>query len=399
MSESVYTESEVNIIARRAAQEAIAMMLPPYLDNSIAEALSISEGENDMASKQIKARIGDHWVTGTSIQDLVNKAIIKAAAVTPVKTVREYTAEYMKTYKPDGAVEKNTLIGYKGYLKNHIYPAFGDMKLTDVSIDTVQNYINQKSKVLSVKSIREHLNLMGEIFAAAVEDELIPTNPFKSRRLKLVGIKSQNISGYTEDEFSRCVTNLLPLLKGSDLLYAAITLYTGMRRGEICALRWERDIDLENNRIYVREVIIWPSQNKGIIKPSPKTHNGERNIVILPQLGEILAANKQPSGYLIQGKRDRGDEPITNQAIQRMNQRIHQIAAANDIPVELGNRRGRHTVATLMNNAGIDDKTIENQMGHYSAEFTRRQYMNSQTKQIERGMINLSNYMAQITQH
>ena len=54
------------------------------------------------------------------------------------------------------------------------------------------------------------------------------------------------------------------------------------------------------------------------------------------------------------------------------------------------------TVDILMNNAGIDDKTIENQVGHYSAEFTRRQYMNHQSKQVERGMAKLSDYIAQI---
>lgn len=78
------------------------------------------------------------------------------------------------------------------------------------------------------------------------------------------------------------------------------------------------------------------------------------------------------------------------------NQQIEQVAQSMGITVKLGNRRGRHTMSTLMNNAGIDDKTIENQVGRYSAEFTRRQYMNHQTKQVERRMAKLSDYIAQI---
>lgn len=349
-----------------------------------------------MATKQLKAKVGERWITAPNMQELVNRALAVDKTKQAKKLVKDYVSSYMKTYKPEGSVEQNTLIGYKGYLNNHIYPYFGDMDITEVTIDVVQRYINLKADILSVKTIREHMNLMGEIFNAATEDQLIPYNPFKSTRLKLFGKKSQKVKAYTEDEFGQFVADLLPLLKGSDKLYAAITLYTGMRRGEICALRWERDIDFDHNRINVEEVVIWPSQNPGIIKPNPKTTNGERDIVIIPQLREILLEQYEPSGYLIRGKRSKEDEPISNMGIQRMNQRIEQAAQSMGITVKLGNRRGRHTMSTLMNNAGIDDKTIENQVGHYSAEFTRRQYMNHQTKQVERGMAKLSDYIAQI---
>ena len=57
------------------------------------------------------------------------------------------------------------------------------------------------------------------------------------------------------------------------------------------------------------------------------------------------------------------------------------------------NRRGRHTIATFMNNAALDDKTIESQLGHYNARFTRERYMNAQEKQIERGMDKLASIL------
>ena len=349
-----------------------------------------------MATARIKAKIGERWITGSTPQQLIDRAMEAMACPRKTQTVRSYVAHYMETYKPKDSIEKNTLIGYNGYLNNHLYPYFGSMDLSEVTIDKVQEYINQKSKDLSAKTIREHMNLMGEVFNAAAEDHLIPCNPFKSSRLKIFGKKSQKVKAYTEDVYGQFTADLLPLLTGSDKLYAAITLYTGMRRGEICALRWERDIDFENNRINVEEVIIWPAQNRGIVKPNPKTKNGERDIVIIPQLREILLECRQPSGYLIHGKRNKADEPISNMGIHRMNERIALLTKSLGIEPTLGNRRGRHTMSTLMNNAGIDDKTIENQVGHYSAEFTRRQYMNHQSKQVERGMAKLSDYIAQI---
>lgn len=50
-----------------------------------------------------------------------------------------------------------------------------------------------------------------------------------------------------------------------------------------------------------------------------------------------------------------------------------------------------------MNNAGLDDKTIEGQIGHYDANFTRRRYMNPQMEQMRSGMAKLSGYMQNIS--
>ena len=49
-----------------------------------------------------------------------------------------------------------------------------------------------------------------------------------------------------------------------------------------------------------------------------------------------------------------------------------------------------------MNNAALNDKTIESQLGHYDARFTRERYMNAQEKQIERGMDKLASYLTDL---
>ena len=53
--------------------------------------------------------------------------------------------------------------GYKGYLKNHILPALGDMDLKDITVDTVQNYINGKAPACARKTLKEHITLAAEI--------------------------------------------------------------------------------------------------------------------------------------------------------------------------------------------------------------------------------------------
>ena len=182
------------------------------------------------------------------------------------------------------------------------------------------------------------------------------------------------------------MTEVLPRLDESAQLFAGITLYTGMRRGEICALRWE-DIDLEAMRIHARKSIAWPCQNQGIVK-EPKTKNGIRNPIILPQLLFILKRYQRKSGYLIRGQRSKKDEPITEQALKNLYDRIEKATKESSVHFDFKsiNRRGRHTMATFMNNAELDDKTIESQMGHYDARFTRERYMNVQARQEEREM-------------
>lgn len=348
---------------------------------------------------RLKAKIDGRWITGENAQQLVERAVNNRPQDANIPTVNEYVNQYMDLYKDNDAIEENTAIGYWGYLRNHILPSMGEMLVTEITRDTVQSYINDKAKTLAKKTIKEHLTLMGEVFDALLEDGIIKYNPFKSRRLKLKGKASAKVKAYTEDEFTQFEQNVLPKLKGSTLLYAAITFYTGMRKGEICALQWE-DVNFESRRLTVTKTIIWPSQNKGQVKPRPKTENGDRDPVIMPQLLFILKGQAKESGYLIRGERSKEDEPITNQGMKRLYGRIKAAVEESGIDFDISclNRRGRHTMATLMNNAGVDDKTIEDQLGHYDADFTRQRYMNPQRKQVERGMEKLSVYIEQMAQ-
>ena len=174
------------------------------------------------------------------------------------------------------------------------------------------------------------------------------------------------------------------------------SLYTGMRRGEICALRWE-DIDFSLKRIHVTKAVSWPGQNQGILK-QPKTHNGVRHPIIILPLLVILLQYRKEQGYVIQGERAKEDAPITRQGIKRLYERIDRAVTDSGCGIDFHslNRRGRHTIATFMNNAALDEKTIESQLGHYDVRFTRQRYMNAQARQEEKSMAQLAEYIAQI---
>lgn len=306
---------------------------------------------------------------------------------------KDYAEEYLHLYKENGSIQKNTLVGYKGYLNNHLLPFFGEMQISDITPNVLQKYINLKSKNYASKTINEHLLLLRPILDAAVEDELIRFNPCNSHRIKLVGQKSKKVTAYTEEEFKQ-LEDQLSNLTGVSKLFLALSLYTGMRQGEMFALQWT-DVDLEHSCIHIDKAVEWPAKNKGEIK-EPKTENGYRTIYIIPQLLVILSEQYCTEGYVLTSPRQKPGEPMSHQAVKRLNDRINDALSANGCEVRFLSHKARHTVATFMNNAGVDDVSITSTIGHSDASFTRRQYMNHQAKQVQRGMSKFSEYLAKI---
>lgn len=306
---------------------------------------------------------------------------------------KDYAEEYLHLYKENGSIQKNTLVGYKGYLNNHLLPFFGEMRISDITPNVLQKYINFKSKDYAAKTINEHLLLLRPILDAAVEDELIRFNPCNSHRIKLVGQKSKKVTAYTEEEFKQ-LEDQLSNLTGVSKLFLALSLYTGMRQGEMFALQWT-DIDLEHSCIHIDKAVEWPAKNKGELK-EPKTENGYRTIYIIPQLLVILSEQYCTEGYVLTSPRQKPGKPMSHQAVKRLNDRINDALAFNDCSVRFLSHKARHTVATFMNNAGVDDVSITSTIGHSDASFTRRQYMNRQDRQVKRGMSRFAQYLNEI---
>lgn len=337
--------------------------------------------------KRVKAKVtiaGEtHWVSADSAQELVDRALLCQSCRKDIPLFADYANQYIRLYKANGSIQGNTLIGYRGYLRQHLIPFFGSMLIDQITPNSLQEYINLKSLDYSEKTIREHLQLLGLILESAVEDELILKNPCHSRRLSVVGKPSRKVDAYEEDEWKQ-LESLLPCMPKNCKLLLGLSLYTGMRQGEIFALRWE-NVDLKNRVICVAHSVEWVCQNRGALK-EPKTGNGFREIPIIPQLQDILEEFYEPNGFVLKGEKCRPNEPMTRQAVKRLNERINHIADLEGVHVRFLSHRARHSLATFLNNFGADDVTITHVMGHSDVNFTKRQYVSSQQSQTKRGM-------------
>lgn len=348
------------------------------------------------SKKRIRERIdtsgGIRWVTGASRKEIEERKreIIEAnyrkfisESSMDIPLFQPYAEGYIIRYK-QRKIAANTLVGYNGYLNNHLIPAFGKFQLDRITVNSVQDFmLHEADKGCAKATIDKMMQLLSQIMDSAVEDEFILRNPCKSKRLYNPSAKQKKVKAYPPGLYKR-IEGLLTLVSHeNDRLYLGLCLYTGLRQGEIVALRWE-DVDFPAGFIHVQHTIQYAGKNVGTLK-TPKTENGFRDVPIMQQLKTLLLQFQKPEGFILGGQRQAGQDMLmTHQAVKNMDMRINDLLKANGIKEPFYSHRMRHTVLTLLNNSRLaDDKSLQAWAGHQDAAFTRRQYMNSQEEQMQ----------------
>jgi integrase len=156
-----------------------------------------------------------------------------------------------------------TIRGYNQKYKTHIAPNFGQLKMTDFTASTYHDWA--KNQTMSGKSMNEIRNILNQIFKEAFFDGVIDVNPIQRTR------PSKSIQKEPEPFKKTEIRAILNALSSPYKEYFQIAFYTGLRTGELIALRWE-DVDFCKNKIHVRKSI-----SHGLEK-EPKTKSSSRNM-------------------------------------------------------------------------------------------------------------------------
>lgn len=278
-----------------------------------------------------------------------------------------YAQQWLERYK-ESSLKPTTLLGYKSYLRKHLLPAFGDMNLLEISADDIQDFMNAH-KDNSKKTIREWLTLLRQILDAAMEDKIIHSNPAKSKRLKNPSDKVTLRDALPLDIFLGIVRQIVNL-EVSDRRLMALLMFTGMRRGEALGLQWE-DIDFDRMLVSVKRNVTFPS-NQPIVT-TPKTVNGIRQIPLDPFLVELLDKPKGATGYIIGGQ-----EPISMMSYRNTYIRIERQVDLHGATAHIF----RHSYLTLLDEAGVDSKTLQLIAGHGDIKITMNRYVHGRQKEI-----------------
>lgn len=301
----------------------------------------------------------------------------------------ETVAEYLRRYIDGKAatVERSTLSEYRRLASKQIAPYIGAIPLDELTPDDVQEWITELAKKYKPMTTRKAFTLLRSAMKQAVERDRIPKNP--TRSVGVPKLTAQNPNALDGAERTKVLRVVEIALEGPQpspvMLGVMIALYTGMREGEICALRWSC-VDLEAGAVTVSEAVgIDKTNGHCYIKP-PKTEDSARVIYFPETLGRALTARRAAmvKECLAAGVRftDQlfviGDVDGVFMRPRYISEKWQELACALDLKGTQGKRPTfhdlRHTYATVAIANGVDVKTVSNAMGHSNAAMTLNTY-------------------------
>ena len=294
------------------------------------------------------------------------------------KTIREI-AEAWKEYKRP-YVKQSTMAAYVLILENHVLPEFGDND--SLHEHDVQAFVLKKIEHgLSVKSVKDILIVLKMVMKFGVKNEWMthyewdikyPANS-QSKELEVLSVANhKKILDYVQHNFTFMSLGIY------------ISLSTGLRIGEICALKWS-DINVADGTITVQRtieriyVVEGEKKHTQLVINTPKTVNSCREI---PMSKELLAMVK-PMKKVVNGdfyvltNEDKPTEPRTYRNY------YNRLMEKLDIP-KLKYHGLRHSFATRCIEAGCDYKTVSVLLGHSNISTTLNLYVHPNMEQKKR---------------
>ena len=321
-------------------------------------------------------------------------------------TVYDWAEKWLNVYKANASDTQKA--HYSAKLRNDILPRIGFMFIHDVRHSHLQELLNKHDggRVGTVQKIRIAIQ---QLFEDAEVEGIIDRNP--ARRLELPELEEEARRPITPIE--RAIAyNVADFHKAG--IYVMTMLFCGLRRGECIALR-VRDIDLKRPSINVDKRITFNNGNTGEEKEGTKSRAGVRSlpkrVVPIPDLLKpFLAAQcagKNPGDILF--PKDDGKH-ATRQTVRwwwkSFLRQCHIAGGAklyrNQVQVEtspfgdeITAHYLRHTFATDMYAAGVDDTTQKIFLGHTSKEVTDR-YRKMSDAAFDRALQQLNDYYADL---
>ena len=281
------------------------------------------------------------------------------------------TEEWLK-YKKN-TVKKSTYYNYSYSVAKYLYPSFAGKNIT--KIKNYNNFIEELSDTLSPKTVRDIVTKLKEIINFYEEEHNTKLNIKKMSLPKMNKKEIQILSNKEKQKLEKyCIEQ--NSLKSLGIL---ICLNTGLRVGEVCALRWE-NVDFETRRIHVEktiERIYSKEENKTIvIIDTPKSITSVRTIPINSKLYNIL---KQ-----IRGKSKKTDFVLTGSSEHYVEPRNYQYHFKEILKRSKVKKYKfhtlRHTFATNCIEAGMDIKSLSEILGHANVSITLNIYVHSSDK-------------------
>lgn len=283
-------------------------------------------------------------------------------------------------------IKISTYMYYRFEMETYILPQLGEEPLVEVNEKTVQQTVLfwqrqggkghaplKKSTVqnltMLVKQCLRHAVKEGYIQECSMRMQYIPTDVEKKQKV------------FSENEQTELVKAVLanPNSKTVGIL---LCLSSGLRIGEVCALRWE-DIDFDNRMLHVTKTLqriykVDSVPHTEIVISSPKTRKSIRDVPLSDNMTDLLlkTSPQNKTGYLLTNE-EHYVEPRTFRKFYMKFLETHQIKGLNFHCL-------RHTFATRCIENGGDYKSVSEILGHTTINTTLNMYVHPQEKEKRR---------------
>lgn len=298
-------------------------------------------------------------------------------------TLEEWLYKWFETYsKPN--VKPSTAVSYECYIRKHIAPSeIGKLPLSRLNLENLQHFFNEKSKELSPKSVLNIRMMLHTGLKIACINDMIKKNYVEYVKIQSVPKKEMRVLSRSEH------IKLLNYITNTDEPYAFgifLCLTTGIRIGELCALKWE-NIDVKYGLLKIRHTLQrlknLESDNSDkktkVYIGTPKSAASVRDIPIPNVLISSILKYKNKmqkkyteqitdnNQYVITHRINHYVEPKT---IQEYFKKVLKEAGID----EANFHALRHTFATRALEAGVDFKTLSVILGHSDISVTMNRY-------------------------
>lgn len=291
-------------------------------------------------------------------------------------TVGEWLDIWLVEYL--GSVKPRTADSYRTTVETHLKPALGPVKLEALNAPMIQKFYNSlqqpaegRDKPLSGKTVRNVNGVFHKALQQAVEIGYLRQNP--ATACKLPRAERPEIKPLDSNEIAK----FLSVIQGHKFapIYT-VTLFTGLRQGEVLGLTWEA-VDFDKGIIHITRQLQKERRGNGVYRFAPTKRDKWRHIMPAASVMDVLREQRrrQTAWRNAAGSAwEDNDLVFTNElghnlSAQTVYLHFKKLVAQIGCPdVRFHDLRHSYAVAALQ--SGDDVKTVQENLGHHTAAFT-----------------------------